>query len=64
MINDIKVLVRPFMAITGWLALIGLAVMGAIQGQVGLFLPQWLIGILMSPGAAYITIRTIEKRKE
>lgn len=62
-LNDVRTLVRPFMAITGWLALIGLAIMGAIQGDSGLFLPQWLVGILMAPGAVYITDRTISKNR-
>ena len=61
MIKDIGTLVRPFMAISGWIALIGLAVMGAIQGDPKLFLPEWLVGILLSPGAAYITWRTYAK---
>lgn len=59
--TDIRTYIRPFMAASGWLVLCVLIVLAFTNEMT---VPQWMIGILLSPGAVWLTSRTIEKVKE
>jgi len=60
-VNEIKSMVRPFLAVSGWIVLMTLVVLSYTNNVP---LPQWIIGLCLAPSAVYLTDRTIKKRKK
>ena len=58
--ENFKALVRPFMAISGWVCICVIVITAWTNGMIPL---QMAIGILSAPGAVYITDRTISKHQ-
>jgi len=58
--KDISALVRPYMAVSGWLCVCIVVVISWFNGMLS---PQVAIGILSAPGAVYLTDRTVTKHK-
>lgn len=59
--SPVRQVVRPFMAVTGWVALIILLSYAFMNGTA--YPPEWMMGLLTAPGAVYLTDRTVRKYK-
>jgi len=56
-----RAMVRPVMAITGWIALI---IVGIVAWYNEVPAPLWLIGLLQAPGSVYLVDRTVRRNKD
>lgn len=59
--ENFKALVRPFMAVSGWLILGVILAEGYMAGNI--YPPAWVIGILLSPSITWFGLRFVEKQK-
>lgn len=61
MIEGFKAVVRPFMAVSGWIMLGVMLVEAYVTGRA--YPPVWVISILLAPSITWFGLRFVQKQR-